>query len=49
MKLLKRFSRKDIRRLLRCVEALKLGIAPIEEEDPEWKNIDRFLKKPGNF
>jgi hypothetical protein len=44
----RKYSKKDIERLIRCVQQLALEIPP-NASDPQWGNIDRFLNKPGKL
>lgn len=36
---------KDVQRLINCIRTLNLELPP-NEDDVEWQNIDKFLKKP---
>lgn len=42
------WSLKDVKRLMSCINVLKLAIPP-DASDPYWEEIDKLMGKPGEM
>lgn len=42
------WKKKDVKTLISIVKQLNIEIPPTSL-NPQWQNIDKFLKKPGNL